>query len=81
MGVQYSGCVCLLPPGLSVCLQGDQACPQHVRVDLTSENDLFFHYTHRWAGQDIHIYAHDNERNPSIHPSVCVPACLCVMCV
>ncbi|CEL93927.1 unnamed protein product [Vitrella brassicaformis CCMP3155] len=29
-----------------ILLLGDQACPQHVRVDLTSENDLFFHYTH-----------------------------------
>ena len=26
--------------------QGDENNPQHVRIELTSENDLFFHYTH-----------------------------------
>eukprot|EP00744_Colponema_vietnamica_P003328 GILI01005119.1.p1 GENE.GILI01005119.1~~GILI01005119.1.p1 ORF type:complete len:249 (+),score=48.75 GILI01005119.1:42-749(+) len=25
---------------------GDDAQPQHLRIELTSENDLFFHYTH-----------------------------------
>merc|ERR1719345_565677 len=25
---------------------GDQSRPQHCRIELTSENDLFFHYTH-----------------------------------
>mmetsp|Transcript_27406 Transcript_27406/g.66083 ORF Transcript_27406/g.66083 Transcript_27406/m.66083 type:complete len:241 (+) Transcript_27406:35-757(+) len=25
---------------------GDESNPQHVRIELTSENDLFFHYTH-----------------------------------
>lgn len=28
-----------------LCL-GDENNPQHVRIELTSENDLFFHYTH-----------------------------------
>lgn len=26
--------------------QGDDAAPQSVRVELSSEADLFFHYTH-----------------------------------
>jgi|ERR1712194_963620 len=25
---------------------GDEAQPAHIRIELTSENDLFFHYTH-----------------------------------
>mmetsp|Transcript_55458 Transcript_55458/g.159473 ORF Transcript_55458/g.159473 Transcript_55458/m.159473 type:complete len:247 (-) Transcript_55458:74-814(-) len=25
---------------------GDEQCPRHCRIELTSENDLFFHYTH-----------------------------------
>eukprot|EP00928_Gymnodinium_smaydae_P014715 TRINITY_DN15416_c0_g2_i1.p2 TRINITY_DN15416_c0_g2~~TRINITY_DN15416_c0_g2_i1.p2 ORF type:complete len:254 (-),score=56.62 TRINITY_DN15416_c0_g2_i1:37-798(-) len=25
---------------------GDESSPQHCRIELTSENDLFFHYTH-----------------------------------
>lgn len=25
---------------------GDEQCPHHCRMELTSENDLFFHYTH-----------------------------------
>mmetsp|Transcript_82618 Transcript_82618/g.242449 ORF Transcript_82618/g.242449 Transcript_82618/m.242449 type:complete len:251 (-) Transcript_82618:160-912(-) len=30
---------------------GDEQAPQHFRIELTSENDLFFHYTH---GVDEH---------------------------
>ena len=26
--------------------QGDEQMPSHIRIELTSENDLFFHYTH-----------------------------------
>mmetsp|Transcript_3028 Transcript_3028/g.7754 ORF Transcript_3028/g.7754 Transcript_3028/m.7754 type:complete len:239 (+) Transcript_3028:78-794(+) len=29
-----------------ILLRGDEQNPQHVKVELTSENDLFFHYTH-----------------------------------
>lgn len=25
---------------------GEEQCPQHFRIELTSENDIFFHYTH-----------------------------------
>ena len=27
-------------------LLGDEQNPAHIRIELTSENDLFFHYTH-----------------------------------
>lgn len=35
-------------PGKSIKLnqQGEEQCPHNIRVELTSENDLFFHYTH-----------------------------------
>lgn len=29
-----------------ILMLGDESNPQHVRIELTSENDLFFHYTH-----------------------------------
>eukprot|EP00742_Colponemidia_sp_Colp-10_P001089 GILJ01001179.1.p1 GENE.GILJ01001179.1~~GILJ01001179.1.p1 ORF type:complete len:237 (+),score=40.93 GILJ01001179.1:89-799(+) len=29
-----------------ILLIGDDNHPQHIRIELTSENDLFFHYTH-----------------------------------
>lgn len=34
------------PPPFSLTSQGDDAAPQSVRVELSSEADLFFHYTH-----------------------------------
>jgi hypothetical protein len=30
-----------------VCVQGDAASPTSVRLELSSEQDLFFHYTHQ----------------------------------
>merc|ERR1719162_2599693 len=29
-----------------ILIMGDEQMPQHCRIELTSENDLFFHYTH-----------------------------------
>eukprot|EP00920_Eleutheroschizon_duboscqi_P001890 GHVT01004960.1.p1 GENE.GHVT01004960.1~~GHVT01004960.1.p1 ORF type:complete len:185 (-),score=17.08 GHVT01004960.1:2003-2557(-) len=35
----------ILIPNFGVWLQGDEASPRSIRIELTSENDLFFHYT------------------------------------
>jgi hypothetical protein len=31
---------------VKVLLLGDDSSPQHIKVELTSENDLFFYYLH-----------------------------------
>lgn len=36
-------------------MQGEEANPQEVRIEASSENDLFFHYTHVYVHAS---YAH-----------------------
>ncbi|PFH32275.1 hypothetical protein BESB_015930 [Besnoitia besnoiti] len=36
----------LEPVRVKILILGDEASPQHIRVELTSENDLFLNYTH-----------------------------------
>jgi hypothetical protein len=33
---------------VKILLLGEESNPQNMKMELTSENDLFFHYTHRY---------------------------------
>ena len=48
---------------LKIMLSGDLACPNEIKLEMTTENDLFFCYNFRLTDPGYGIFARDNELN------------------